>query len=184
VLHCVAVCCSVLQCVAVCCSVLQCVAVCCSVLQCVAGGLNCINWKQKTCWHTNMYVIYYLSQYHLRCNELQWVAMCGSVLQGVAGGRNSIKRTPIHAILLKKCACHTYIKYLYGDHSRQTCQHRSDATHRKPLQHTATYCNTLQHILKISNIPAKPANIEAMQHTVNHCSILQHTATYFNTYLK
>jgi len=43
VLHCVAVCCSVLQCVAVCCSVLQCVAVqCvavtlsnCSVLQCV-----------------------------------------------------------------------------------------------------------------------------------------------------
>jgi len=44
VLHCVAVCCSVLQCVAVCCSVshlvccsvLQCVAVCCSVLQCVA----------------------------------------------------------------------------------------------------------------------------------------------------
>jgi len=51
-LHCVAVCCSVLQVhvvgvivvrtplsccvVAVCCSVLQCVAVCCSVLQCVA----------------------------------------------------------------------------------------------------------------------------------------------------
>jgi len=28
VLHCIAVCCSVLQCVAVCCSVLQCVAVC------------------------------------------------------------------------------------------------------------------------------------------------------------
>ena len=36
VLHCVTLCCSVLQCVAVCCSVLQCVAVCCSVLQCVA----------------------------------------------------------------------------------------------------------------------------------------------------
>jgi len=36
VLHCVAVCCSVLQCVAVCCSVLQCVAVCCNVLQCIA----------------------------------------------------------------------------------------------------------------------------------------------------
>jgi len=34
-LHCVAVCCSVLQCVAVCCSVLQCVAVCCCVLLCV-----------------------------------------------------------------------------------------------------------------------------------------------------
>jgi len=42
VLHCVAVCCSVLQCVtykwvvAYNCSVLHCVAVCCSVLQCVA----------------------------------------------------------------------------------------------------------------------------------------------------
>ena len=34
-MHCVAVCCSMLQCVAMCCSVLQCVAVCCSVLQCV-----------------------------------------------------------------------------------------------------------------------------------------------------
>ena len=31
-MHCVAVCCSMLQCVAMCCSVLQCVAVCCSVL--------------------------------------------------------------------------------------------------------------------------------------------------------
>jgi len=35
-LHCVAVCCSVLQCVAARCSALQCVAWCCSVLQCVA----------------------------------------------------------------------------------------------------------------------------------------------------
>jgi len=39
-LHCVAVCCSVLQCVVVCCSVLQCGAECCSALQCVAMCCN------------------------------------------------------------------------------------------------------------------------------------------------
>jgi len=56
VLHCVAVCCSVLQRVAVCCSVLQGVAYCCSVLQCVA----------------------------VCCILLQCVAVCCSVLQCVA----------------------------------------------------------------------------------------------------
>ena len=40
-LHCVAVCCSVLQCVAVCCSMLQYVAVCCSVLQYGHSVLQC-----------------------------------------------------------------------------------------------------------------------------------------------
>jgi len=75
VLHCVAVCRSVLQCVAVFCSesrvvasaaackdagVLQCVAVCCSVLQCVAvccNALQCIakyhpRWRQLQCAST------------------------------------------------------------------------------------------------------------------------------------
>jgi len=173
------VCCSVLQCVAVCCSVLQCVAVCCSVLQEVSTAST----ENKKPAGTQICTSYIISLniicVAMSCSELQCVAVCCRELQEVATASNAHQY-----MLLKKCVCHTYIKYLYGDHSRQTCQHRSDATHRKPLQHTATYCNTLQHILKISNIPAKPANIEAMQHTVNHCSILQHTATYFNTYLK
>jgi len=60
VIHCVAVCCSVLQCVTLCCSTLQrftlCVAVRCSALQRVA----------------------------VRCSALQYVAVCCSVLQCVA----------------------------------------------------------------------------------------------------
>jgi len=48
VLHCVAVCCSVLQCVAVCCSVLQSGAVCWSLLQCDA--LYCSVYSQRFWW--------------------------------------------------------------------------------------------------------------------------------------
>ena len=45
-LHCVAVCCSVMQCVVMCCSVLQCFALCCTVLQCVA--VPCASKKSQT----------------------------------------------------------------------------------------------------------------------------------------
>jgi len=49
IMHCVAVCCSVLQCVAVCCSVLQCVAVCCSVLQCAAVCCSVLQCAAVSC---------------------------------------------------------------------------------------------------------------------------------------
>jgi len=44
----------------------------------------------------------------------------------------------------------------------------------RALQHTATYCNILQHTVS--------RGVEkAQQHTATYCNILQHTATYCNT---
>jgi len=43
--------------------------------------------------------------------------------------------------------------------------HRNTLQHHISRTHTATHCNTLQH----------------MQHTATHCNTLQHTATHCNT---
>ena len=45
------------------------------------------------------------------------------------------------------------------------------ATHRITLQHTATYCNTLNSL----------QNPAPLQHTAIHCNTLQYTATHGNT---
>jgi len=71
VLQYVAVCCSVLRCVAVCCSVLHCVAVSCSMFQCVAVCCSALQWAL-------------LMDASRCCTVLQCVAVCCSVLQCVA----------------------------------------------------------------------------------------------------
>ena len=106
VLHCVAVCCSmlqhvyvtwlvhvtystffktlycsVLQCVAVCCSVLQCVAVCWNVLQCVAVCCSTYMWCGSYKWHEAPFPRHYTAVCY---SVLQCVAVCCSVLQCVA----------------------------------------------------------------------------------------------------
>ena len=102
VLHCVAVCCSmlqhvyvtwlvhvtystffktlycsVLQCVAVCCSVLQCVAVCWNVLQCVAVCCSTYMWCGSYKWHEAPFPRHYTAVCY---SVLQCVAVCCSVL--------------------------------------------------------------------------------------------------------
>ena len=41
-------------------------------------------------------------------------------------------------------------------------------------QHTATYCNTLQHTISLITFLRN-----TLQHTATHCNILQHTATHY-----
>jgi len=52
------------------------------------------------------------------------------------------------------------------------------------LQHTATHCNTLQHITSHYKEPREPSNMLhdlILQLTATHCNTLQHTATHCNT---
>jgi len=63
-----------LHCVAVCCSVLQCVSVCCSVLQCVDQRIPRVWWR-GTSVRTLM-----LQCVAASCSVLQCVAVCRSVL--------------------------------------------------------------------------------------------------------
>jgi len=55
----------------------------------------------------------------------------------------------------------------------------------KPLQHTATHCNTLQHTALAQGSYAEKIHRTAigniLQHIATHCNQLQHTATHYNT---
>ena len=72
-----------------------------------------------------------------------------------------------------------------------------------PLQHTATHCNTLQHISQMiesrhlwltlcntlqptathcNTLQHTSTRCNTLQHTAKHCNTLQHTATHCNTY--
>jgi len=112
--------CSVLQCVAVYCSVLQCVAVRCSVLQCVAvccSVLQCVTVCLKSRYNK-----------HTTCVG----CMCArtphaktTILQCVA----------VCGVARVAVCCSVFpIKIHYMLYLRTT------------LQHTATHCNTMQHI--------------------------------------
>jgi len=130
VLQCVAVCCSALQCVVLRCSVLQCVAVCCSALHCDA---TCMQWAVLCCSALPHCCILHCVE--VSCNVWQCVAVRCSVLQS------------------------RYVVSL----SHQTNKYQSNLLYmywmavirRLPklpglLQHTATHCNTLQHIVTIA----------------------------------
>ena len=63
---------------------------------------------------------------------------------------------------------------------------------RNTLQHTATHCNILQHILWIFILWVQAssgsfqlwhivAHCSILQHTTAHCSTLQHTAAHYST---
>ena len=79
-LHCVAVCCSVLQCGAVCCSVLQCVAVCCSMLLFIREKESNSDFGMVNLWFS------WLLRMSTGC------FVCGSVLQRVAAWCSVMQR--------------------------------------------------------------------------------------------
>jgi len=115
-LQCIVVCCSVSQCVAVSCSVLSCIVVCCSVFQCVPVCCSVLQSHQHG-GEASMSLVEGIVCY----SELQCVAVFRSVLQCVV-------------------VCCSVLQCAAENVSGECLK----CTHCNTLQHTATYCNTLQ----------------------------------------
>jgi len=141
-LHCVAVCCSVLQCVAVCCSVLQRVAACCSMLQCVAACCSMLQCNERTPSSV-------LQSVALCCRELRCVAVRFSVFQCVAVplASSSIHAKHTNALHLTATPCNTQMDTDKIQHLEANCNAKDCNTleHCNTLQLSAAHCSILQH---------------------------------------
>jgi len=95
------------------------------------------------------------------CSVLQCVAVCCGVLQCVA-----------------VCCSVLQLKWISA-RMREVCEGRyvEGSQHPFPLQHTATYCNTLQHTATQGRYVEGSQDPFQMQHTATYCNTLQHTAT-------
>jgi len=141
-------------CVAVCCSVLQCVAVCCSFFAVlVVAPLP----QPPVVFTLNRDKVYcsVLQCDAVWCNMLQCVAACCSVLQRVAACRSVLQCAAVccsagsSLCAAASCLCRPLLTTVTENDGplQQTATHSATHCNNSLLQHTATYCNTLQHRL-------------------------------------
>ena len=206
-MQCVTVRCSVLQCVAVQCGVLLCDAMCYRVLRCVAVNcrrvLFCLKRTVGSCGCADAFV-------------LQCVAVCCSMLQCAAVRCSYYSLMQCVAMSLSVCsvsfwsALPTFVTVQVSLCCNQTCLMYSKTSSMSAglicvysytqmfqnphaMQHTATYCNILQHTALIwayyvcihtfrwQKSTHTATHCNTLQHTATHCNTLQHTATHCNT---
>jgi len=177
-LQCVAVCCNVLQYVAVWCSVLQCFAVCCRVLQSTylythtdsqVRGLSL-----KLSFHSLQQILQHCKTH---CNT----ATLQRTLQRILQRTDLLECWCVCALFLRAQPYYVYIIF-------DICGVPQDQ-----VQHTATHCNTLQHIthydtlqhtairLHSCNFDIRGVPQDTPQHTATHCNTLHHAAFHMNS---
>jgi len=174
----VAVCCNVLQYVAVWCSVLQCFAVCCRVLQSTylythtdsqVRGLSL-----KLSFHSLQQILQHCKTH---CNT----ATLQRTLQRILQRTDLLECWCVCALFLRAQPYYVYIIF-------DICGVPQDQ-----VQHTATHCNTLQHIthydtlqhtairLHSCNFDIRGVPQDTPQHTATHCNTLHHAAFHMNS---
>ena len=142
-LQCVAVCCSVLQCVAVCDSVVQCVVVCCSVLQFVVLCCTVLQYITPC--------LVFLDFFKKLRKISQKSAFCTANLVCLHSANILSKETYHMRDCQKRLSKETYYtvkRDLLFILLKET-YHMRDLSYKNLYEfteHTATHCNTLQHV--------------------------------------
>ena len=145
-------------------------AACRSVTQCVAA-----------CCSVSPYDPLYAPLRHCNCNILQHTATfahCNTQCRATTLSMHPTAvadrgtTSPPHLVQILKV--NSLLSLPLRISVQLTFENIRDAFSRHP-SHTATHCNTLQHILETHPFTA-------LQHTATYCNTLQHTATRCNTF--